>query len=237
MEVQFVPATWWRGQFERLIGVVKQALYKTIGAATLKWDELVEVILDIETQVNRRPLNYMEEDVQMTTLTPSAFLFQGPNKLPEAEPWREEHKELRRRVKFVKACKDALWACWSKEYLTALRERHNLVQGTNSHVKIGDIVIIRTDSRNRGKWPLAVVQKVYPGRDGAIRGVQLGTSKGVLERPIQHLYPLELHCDQNQSKKQSTLNAEAPVFRSRRAAAVKAADKIKSIAEQWTEID
>ena len=110
MEIQFVPRPLLGGQFERLIGVVKQALHKTIGAATLNWDELVEVILDIETQVNRSHLNFMEEDVQMTTLTPSAFLFQRPNTLPEAEPWQEQNKELRRTVKFLNACKDALWA-------------------------------------------------------------------------------------------------------------------------------
>ena len=137
-------APWWGGQFERLIGVVKQALYKTIGAATLKWDELLEVILDIETQVNRRPLSYEEEDVQMATLTPSAFLFQRSNTLPEAEPWRSENKGLRKRAKFLKTCKDALWARWSKEYLAALRERHNLALGTNSHLRIGDVVFIAT---------------------------------------------------------------------------------------------
>ena len=83
-------APWWGGQFERLIGVVKQALYKNIGGATLKWHELSEVILDIEIQVNRRPLSYMEDDVEMATLTPSTFLFQQPSLLPDSEPWHEE---------------------------------------------------------------------------------------------------------------------------------------------------
>ena len=42
-------APWWGGQFERLIGVVKGAMYKTIGDAMLSWSELSEVILDVET--------------------------------------------------------------------------------------------------------------------------------------------------------------------------------------------
>ena len=38
-------------------------MYKVIGGATLSWNELTEVLLDVETQVNRRPLGYVEDDV------------------------------------------------------------------------------------------------------------------------------------------------------------------------------
>ena len=41
-------APWWGGQFERLIGLVKRALHKTIGRGSLRWDELKEILLDIE---------------------------------------------------------------------------------------------------------------------------------------------------------------------------------------------
>ena len=87
-------APWWGGQFERLIGIVKNAMYKTIDAATLSWAELSEVILDVEIQINRRPLSYVEDDVEMPTLTPSAFLFQRSSTLPEQQPWQEENQEL-----------------------------------------------------------------------------------------------------------------------------------------------
>ena len=119
-------APWWGGQFERLIGVVKRAFNKTIGATTLTWDELNDVILDVEVQINRRPLSYVDDDVQLPILTPSAFLFQRSNMLPEQEPWREKDVDLRRREKYLRSCKDQLWRRWTREYLTALRERHNL---------------------------------------------------------------------------------------------------------------
>jgi hypothetical protein len=61
-------APWWGGQFERMVGLVKQALYKTTGKANLRWEELEEVLLDIETVLNNRPLNYVEDDIQMPTL-------------------------------------------------------------------------------------------------------------------------------------------------------------------------
>ena len=58
-------APWWGGQFERLIGLVKSALNKTIGSDLLRWNELQEVLLDVEITLNNRPLSYVEDDVQM----------------------------------------------------------------------------------------------------------------------------------------------------------------------------
>jgi hypothetical protein len=33
-------APWWGGQFERMVGLVKQALYKTTGKSKLTWNQL-----------------------------------------------------------------------------------------------------------------------------------------------------------------------------------------------------
>jgi hypothetical protein len=55
-------APWWGGQYERLIGLVKQAMYKSIGNGFLSWTELEDVILDMEVTLNNRPLSYVEED-------------------------------------------------------------------------------------------------------------------------------------------------------------------------------
>ena len=223
-------APWWGGQFERLIGVVKRAFYKTIGAATLTWDELSEIMLDVEIQINRRPLSYVEDDVQLPTLTPSTFLFQRSSLLPEQEPWREEDVNLRKRAKYLKSCKEQLWRRWTREYLTTLRERHNLNhKRRNFQVTVGDVVIIRSEEKNRNRWPIAVVRQLYPGRDGIVRAVQVDTGKGQLERPVQHLYPMELSCDR---PRPPVLNPEANVFRPRREAAAVAAENIRAIAVQ-----
>ena len=76
-------APWWGGQFERLVAVIKEAFYKTVGGGTLTWTELAEVILDVETQINRRPLTYVEDDVELPLLTPQTFLYQRSTQLPE----------------------------------------------------------------------------------------------------------------------------------------------------------
>ena len=51
------------GHFEKLIGIMKQSIYKAIGNGQLRWYELEEVILDVGTTLNNRPLGYVEDDI------------------------------------------------------------------------------------------------------------------------------------------------------------------------------
>ena len=125
-------APWWGGQFERLIGVVKSAMYKVIGGGVLTWTELSEVLLDVETQINRRPLSYVEDDVELPTLTPSTFLFQRTSQLPEEKTWRIKDLDQCKRAKYLRNCKNNLWRRWQREYLTASRERHKHTKRPNS---------------------------------------------------------------------------------------------------------
>ena len=78
------------GQFEKLIGIMKQSMYKAIGNGQLRWYELEEVILDVETTRNKRPLGYVEDDIYMPVLTPSLMRFGQPNQIPEEEPTNVE---------------------------------------------------------------------------------------------------------------------------------------------------
>ena len=54
---------------------------------------------------------------------------------------------------------------------------------------------MRSDEKNRAQWKLGLVIDLIIGRDGVVRGTKLRTPKSVIERPVQHLYPLELTCD------------------------------------------
>jgi hypothetical protein len=175
-------------------------------------------VLNVEVELNNRPLDYVEDDPQFPILTPASLLFQRSNRIPELEPWREL-VDLRKRAKYLRSCKDALWKRWSSEYLTAL-ERHRCDRdGKSSNLGVGDVVIVRSDERNRAKWPLGIVEKLFPGKDGVVRAVKLRAGKTYLERPVQHLYPLELSCDKRPATPE-TLNPEAPPFRPKRDAAV-----------------
>ena len=71
---------------ERIIGLVKTALNKTIGCGMLTWTELCEVVLDVEIALNNRPLCYVEDDIQLPVLTPNSLLFPRLNQQRELKP-------------------------------------------------------------------------------------------------------------------------------------------------------
>ena len=105
------------------MGVVKRALYKSIGRASLTWNELEEVLLDVEVALNDRPLSYVEDDAQLPVLTPCAMIFGQPRLVPEEST--EEDADLRKTVKHLRRCKEVLWNRWSGK---SLRERQHEAQ-------------------------------------------------------------------------------------------------------------
>lgn len=128
-----------------------------------------------------------------------------------------------------------MWARWTGEYIESLRERHNLNHKKEEpQIKLGDIVLIQSDERNRGKWNLGIVAKLIKGRDGVVRAARLRAGKSFLERALQQLCPMELSCDRYQEPQDpvsNVLNPRARAFTPRRAA-VATAERIKDIARQ-----
>jgi len=102
-------------------------LFKGIGRACLLWNELEEVLLDMEVTLNNRPLCYVEDDVQLPILTPSAMMFGQPKLIPN-EDLDEEDSDMKKRAKYLRRCKDVLWSHWTGEYLKSLRERQPKAQ-------------------------------------------------------------------------------------------------------------
>ncbi|GFW05582.1 integrase catalytic domain-containing protein [Trichonephila clavipes] len=74
---KFIPpqAPWWRGFGERLIGLVKRTLRRTLGKTSLNHKEMYTVLCDCESLINSRPLTYVTDDVEdLELLTPAIFL-------------------------------------------------------------------------------------------------------------------------------------------------------------------
>lgn len=226
-------ASWWGGMFERMVSIVKSSLYKAIGSAKLTFTELQEVLLDIQIVLNNRPLSYCEDDVELPTLTPNMLIFGKANHMLDEDPSQIVERDLRKRAKYLKRCKDAVWKRWDREYLRALRERHSAIHlEKEANMKEGDVVMIKGDEKNRAHWKIGIITNLISGRDGIVRAVKLRAGKSSLERPIQFLYPLELHCDEEVKNRASTqLDARAQEFRPKRRAAVEASDNIKGTFE------
>ena len=127
-------APWWGGQFERMVELVKQCLYKTTGKSKLTKQELEEVILDTEINLNNQPLMYIDGDIQFLILTPNILIHGQPITIPE-EQFDDNDKVIKKRQRYIKRCKDASWNRWNKEYLCSLRESHNM-ENNQRHMEI-----------------------------------------------------------------------------------------------------
>ena len=100
--------------------------------------------------MNRRPLTYVEDDVELPLLTPQQFLYQRSTQLPEQTTHQINDLDIRSRAKYLKSCKDQLWQRWKKEYLVALRERHKIAHKKPKYQpEVGNEVIVKSDSKNR----------------------------------------------------------------------------------------
>ena len=68
-------APWMGGFYERLVGITKRALRKTLGTQCLTERQLTTVLTEVEAVVNLRPLVYVDEDINSSRiLTPADFL-------------------------------------------------------------------------------------------------------------------------------------------------------------------
>ena len=123
----------WGGFCERLVGLVKRCLKKTIGKAYLNMVELNTILIEVEAVLNSRPLTYPYVDINDAfPLTPSHFLC-GHRLLtlpdtrvsisesdPDYIPTDVSSKELTKRANYHEVVIQAFWTRWQKEYLTSL---------------------------------------------------------------------------------------------------------------------
>ena len=100
----------WGGHFERLIGLTKQSLFKLLGKTSLSWNELESVLLDVEVNLNKRPLTYIEDDIQYPMLTPNSMLLGQDTVILGEDPEEEDNRgSWKKCQKYIARCKDAAW--------------------------------------------------------------------------------------------------------------------------------
>ena len=180
----------------------------------------------------------MEDDIELPLLTPN-MLIHGTNiSLPEEDAdkmdeW-DEGMKMCKRARYIQRCKDMMWKRWTTKYIRSLRERCFQNTGQTTEVSIGEIMLIKGDGKNRGQWKMGVVQKLVQGKDGVTRGLKLQTTTGVRERPLQLLYPMELHVNLDRITKNTKngLNPKAQEFKPRRqrAGKMEAVKRLKHLA-------
>ena len=117
-------APWWGGQFERMIGLFKQMLYKAMENADLTMVEMQDVMLDIEINMNNQSLTYLENDIEQPIFTPTFLLHGKIINAPDIQ-LEEDNPDIRKWQQYINRCKQGAWRRRSNDYLKALRERQD----------------------------------------------------------------------------------------------------------------
>lgn len=181
---------WWGGWWERLVKSVKEPLRRILGNKTVTMDKLCTYMCEVEAYINARPLTTLTEDPNdLAPLKPSMFLQEIPY-TNYTELDFLSAKEFQDGIKQRKTVLDEFKMRFRKEYLSLLVQRGKEKGGRQ--IKLGDVVLIETDSKKRWDWPMAKVIEVYPGKDNVVRVVKVKTAAGTLVRPVQRLFPLEV---------------------------------------------
>ena len=197
-------APWWGGFYERMVQAMKRCLRKVIGKARMTYDELHTALVEVEAILNSRPISYISSEDMDEPLTPSHLLLGHrlctlPCSVTRSkDPESGGSEDLSRRMQHLNQILEHFWKRWRSEYLMGLRESHAHSQKPrNEHRTLarGEVVFIYDADQPRTQWRIGRVEGLLKGSDGAVRGASLRVQSGkktiLLNRPIQHLYPLE----------------------------------------------
>ena len=191
-------SSWWGGFWERLIKSIKRSLNRIIFRASVNYEELLTIIIEIETIMNSRPLTYIGNEVD-EILTPGHLLI-GKRIIKENDDTFNEHEvsdrlHITKRASYLKSVSEHYWKRSKAECLLELRKRHIQNGESETKINIGEVAVINEQTK-RNFWRLGVITKLIEGSDKKARVVVLKTTRNgksnFLRRPIEKLHPLEI---------------------------------------------
>ena len=186
------------GVWERMVRSVKEVLHGILKEHVLTDPQLNTVLTEVESIVNSRPLTHVSDDVtDLEPLTPNHLLLGKHRNWSAIIDTSSQDVFSRKKWRQVQGIRSRFWERWTKEYLPALTRRSRWKM-KNPNVNVGELVLVKDEEyTKRGKWPLARITKVFPGRDDVVCVVKVKTKDGLYTRPVTSLLKLEdnLLCD------------------------------------------
>ena len=188
VEWKFIPvrAAFMGGMYERLIGLLKTVIKRSIGRKLLTLDEFNTVCAYAEASCNDRPLYYVSrQDSGTIPLTPNMLIF-GRNlrqcsvdvtMVDLSDPSYEfgQPGHLNKACKRLKSTLIHFRKTWAKEYLVALRENDQLRNKRSPSTKymivpnIDDVVVFDSGSLLK----VGKIIELIPSEDQEIRKVKV----------------------------------------------------------------
>ena len=175
------------GLWEAAVRSFKTHFRRVVGDTKLTFEEATTVLTQIEACMNSRPLVPLPfDDDGVEALTPGHFLIgRALSSLPD-DSFSYQSLSLLKRWHLVQAFVRHFWKRWHTEYLASLRKYTKWHYPTRN-LQVGDLVTIHEDNLVPGKWPMARVSEVHPGKDGIVRVASVKTSSGTYKRPVSKI--------------------------------------------------
>ena len=191
---------WEGGFYERLVGVVKTCLRKSLYRRSLSYDEIITLLMEVMSTVNNRPLTYQGNSPELLTpLTPNHLIKGGTvDLIPSLDDHLDDDPRYGNRDNLLEMYQTRSAAIarftnvWYSEYLSALRARHHTIAlEQDLPVKVGDVVLVVSHGK-REYWPLGRVLELKPSADGMVRAVKVLYNGDTRELTLEKLVLLEV---------------------------------------------
>ncbi|XP_026224940.1 uncharacterized protein LOC113168151 [Anabas testudineus] len=181
------------GVWERMIGIARRILDSMLTrtpSSRLTHEVLCTLMGEVMSIINSRPLVSVSSDPEVPQiLTPAMLLTRKqcvpppPGEFTEKDMYKQQWRQVQRLA-------DQFWCRWKREYLHTLQVRHKW-QESSRNIEQGDIVLLKDSQTCRNDWPMGLVTKTFPGRDGKVRKIEIKTTKdGYLKkflRPVTEI--------------------------------------------------
>lgn len=183
------------GIWEACVKSVKHLLRRVVGDAHLLESEMQTVLIQIEGQLNSRPIVPLPASPSdEMALTPGHFLVGRPlNAIPDPDQQAIPENRLSR-WRRVQQLAQHFWSRWHKEYLATLQNRYRWNTELDN-LAVGSVVALMDERYPPQKWLLGRVLDVHPGADGLVRVATVKTSTGTTQRAINKLCLLPVEID------------------------------------------
>jgi len=173
-----------------MVRSVKELLRKELQQSKLNYDQMLTLLLEIESIINNRPITYVYPKDLEPCVTPNHLLYGRKLSFTALKAATQTLTTGPERDQVVKVIQH-FWERWRREYVVNLREHHKLESRNDRqpYVQIGDVVLIHDENLPRS---MGVATEVLKGADNQVRGAVVGTKQRTfLKRPINMLFPIE----------------------------------------------
>ncbi|XP_062535152.1 uncharacterized protein LOC134204341 [Armigeres subalbatus] len=185
------------GLWEAQVKSFKAHLKKSVGLRTLKNDEMLTALAQIEAVLNSRPMTAISSDPSdYEALTPGHFLVQRPLTAVADQNFNDVSINQLKMWDQAQSLVQQFWKKYRTQYLSDLQNRVKWTKLKNN-IAIGTMVLLKEENVPPLRWPLGRVVKVFPGTDGNIRVVTVRTQNGCFDRGITKVCPLPIGDNEN----------------------------------------